>query len=243
MAASGLDTAAATGPAAQRAAPLSGAFGLLLGRGLRLAWRRPLPWATALLFFVLVAALWPLATQPLGAARASQAVPAAWVAMLLAALLASQRLFADDADSGVLDQLLAARGAWPGAVAGLLAAHALTISTAVLLAVPAIAVLHDLDAGGTARLAASLLLGTPAVCLLAALGAALTLPARGAALLLPLLVLPWCVPLLLFGIRAAQPALDGGWAFGPLALLAALSLAAAALVPPAVAAALRSLWT
>lgn len=216
-----------------------GAGTALFARDVRLAARRPVEAVAALGFFLLVTALMPVALAPDAVQRPALAAPVAWVAALLAAALGSARLFSDDAASGMLDQLLLAPGGATFAVAGVLAAHWVTVAVPLLAATPVLALFYDLDARQWAMLAASLTLGTPALCTLAALGAALTLGARTATLLLALLVLPWCVPVLLFGIRAAQPDMAGAWPAGPSLLLAAVSLGCAALVPFAVAASLR----
>nr|WP_297357851.1 heme exporter protein CcmB [uncultured Caldimonas sp.] len=213
---------------------MSGPFVPMLARGLRLAWRRPVDALVGLAFFVLVVGLIPLALVPDAAARPAMAGAASWIAAVLAAMVSSLRLFGDDAASGALDQLLLAPGGAVPAMAGLLAAHVTVTALPLVLVSPLLALFFDLHAKAWAALAAALLLGLPALCLLAALGAALTHGARAGAVLLGVVVLPWCVPVLLFGIRAAQPGETGA-----LLLVAAVSLACAALVPRAVVAALK----
>ncbi|AKJ28316.1 heme exporter protein CcmB [Caldimonas brevitalea] len=204
----------------------------MFGRGVRLAWRRRVDSAASLAFFLIVAALFPLALM--SEARSGLAPAATWIAALLATTLGSLRLFTDDAANGVLDQLLLAPGGTGLAVGGLLCAHFVTVGAPLLGASPLVALFYDLSFEQWARLAVSLLLGLPALCVLSALGAALTLGARAGGLLLALLVVPWGVPVLLFGIGAAQ-----GISNGAMLLLAAATLFALALGPWGVGAALR----
>ncbi|MCW7537907.1 heme exporter protein CcmB [Aquabacterium sp. A7-Y] len=213
---------------------LDGPFWLMLRRGVRLAWRQRIDTAAALAFFLIVAALFPLALMPAPEARPTLAPAAAWVAALLAITLGSLRLFTEDAGNGVLEQVLLGPGSTGMAVAGVLAAHWVAVGLPLLAAAPVLALFYDLSAVQLGWLSASLLLGTPALCVLAALGAALSLGARAGGLLLALLVLPWCVPVLLFGVSAAQ-----GAAGPALLLLAASTTFSLALGPLAVSAALR----
>lgn len=220
-----------------------GAFVPMLARGLRLAWRRRLDSVAALMFFVLVGSLFPLALsalRPGGMALAALAPAVLWIAALLAVTLGSLRLFADDAANGVLEQVLLGPGGAGGALAGLMLAHWLAVALPLLVATPLVALSFGLPASRLAPLLASLLLGTPVLCLLSALGAALTLGARAGGLLLALLVLPWCVPVLLFGLGAAQgDPLGGGWNAGAFLLLGAMLAAGLALGVPALRAALE----
>lgn len=213
---------------------LSGPFVPMLLRGLRLAWRRPADAVVAVGFFLLVAALVPLTLMPDAAARPTLAGAATWMAAVLAVMIASLRLFTDDAASGLLDQLLLAPAGAGQAMGGMLAAHTMATALPLLLVSPLLALFFDLTWLAWAALAGSLLLGLPALCLLAALGAALTHGARAGGLLLGLVVLPWCVPVLLFGVQAARPGETAA-----LLLVAAVSAACAALVPPATVAALK----
>lgn len=222
--------------------PLSGGLHrpvvLMLGRGLRLAWRRRVDTGAALAFFLIVAALFPLALMPSPEQRPALAPAVTWIAALLATALGSLRLFSEDAANGVLEQVLLAPGSASLAVAGMLWAHWLGVGLPLIAATPGVALFYDLSVAEWARLAVSLLLGTPALCVLSALGAALSLEARAGGLLLALLVLPWCVPVLLFGVSAAHgPAGPGGTA--GLLMLAAFTTFSLALGPLAVRAALR----
>jgi heme exporter protein B len=162
-----------------------------------------------------------------------------WIAALLAAMLSLSRLFADDHADGTLDQLLLGREPLVLIVAAKATAHwLLTGLPLTLLALP-LGVVFDLDGGSCATLVASLLLGTPALSLIGAVGAALTLGLRGGGVLVSLLVLPLTVPVLIFGAGAVETYAGGLSPQAHLLLLTGLSVAAAALAPWAIAAALR----
>jgi len=158
-----------------------------------------------------------------------------WVAALLAALLPVDRLFADDARDGTLDQLALRGIGEESVVAARLAAHWIGFALPLLVATVPAAALLNLDGATLARLAIGLALGTPALAALGVLVAALTLSLRGAGGIVGLLLLPLAVPVLIFG---AGYAADAGGA--PLKLLAAASLFLVAITPFAAAAALRA---
>ena len=206
----------------------------MLARGLRLAWRRPSDAATSAGFFLLVGALVALATAPVGLPSQLTAAVAAWLGAVLATLLAQQQGMREEAAAGLLDQLRLAPGGALAPVAGLLASQVLVTVVPLALATPAIALFFGLSIAQGLALAVALVAGLPAVVVLAVFAATLTLASRATPAALGLLVLPLAVPVLLFGVRAADPAAGGG----ALLLLCACSLAAAALGPFAVSAAL-----
>ncbi|MBC5784112.1 heme exporter protein CcmB [Ramlibacter sp. USB13] len=206
----------------------------MLARGLRLAWRRPADAATSAGFFLLVGALVALATAPAGLPAPLTAAVAAWVGALLATLLAQQQGMREEAAAGMLDQLRLAPGGALAPVAGLLAAQVVATVVPLVLATPAIALFFQLSVAQGVALAVSLLAGLPVVVVLALFAATLTLASRTTPAALGLLVLPLAVPVLLFGVRAADPAAGAG----ALWLLCACSLVAATLGPFAIAAAL-----
>jgi heme exporter protein B len=208
-------------------------------RDLLLALRRPSDVATALLFFVIVASLFPLG---IGAERELLrpiAPGVIWVAALLSTLLSLGRLFAADHADGTLEQMLL--GAAPlglvAAAKGL--AHWLVSGLPLVLIAPLIALQYDLPAALYGVLALSLLLGTPVLSLIGAIGAALTLGVRGGGVLLSLLVLPLYVPVLIMGAGSVEMAAAGLAPDGQLLLLGALLVVTAAFAPWAIAAALR----
>lgn len=211
----------------------------LLGRELRLALRHPADTLAAVLFFVLVAALFPFGIGPAPEALARLAPGALLAAALLAALLPLDRLFGADAEDGSLDQLLLS-GLGPAAIAAAKAlAHWITTGLPLLAATPIAAAMLNLpvEAWGTAM--AALGLATAFLSLLGTAGAALTLGARRGGVLLPLLVLPLAIPSVIFGAAAIEAAAAGGTARPYLLLLAALVAAATPLAPLAAGAALR----
>jgi heme exporter protein B len=211
----------------------------LLGRELRLALRHPADTLAAVLFFVLVAALFPFGIGPAPEALARIAPGALLAAALLAALLPLDRLFGADAEDGALDQLLLS-GLGPAAVAAAkAAAHWLTTGLPLILISPLLAVFVSLDSAAIPALVGGLLLGTPVLSLLGAIGAALTLGARRPGILVSLVVLPLYLPLLIFGTGAVEATLTTDGARAHLLLLAAVTLAALPLAPLAAAAALR----
>lgn len=208
-------------------------------RDLLLALRRRSDVATALLFFVIVASLFPLGIGAEPNLLRAIAPGVIWVCALLSSLLSLRRLFEADYDDGTLEQILL--GAAPlGVVAAAKAfAHWLVTGLPLVVIAPLIALQYDIAAGLYGVLALSLLLGTPVLSLLGAIGAALTLGLRGGGVLLSLLVLPLYVPVLIIGAGAVEMAAAGLGGGGQLLLLGAMLVLAAAFAPWAIAAALR----
>ncbi len=182
------------------------AFAALLVREIRLALRYPADTLAAVLFFVLVAALFPFGVGPAPETLARLAPGALFAAALLAALLPLDRLFGADADDGTLDQLLLSGLPRGGIAAAKAAGHWITTGLPLLAATPVAAAMLNLpvEAWGTAVIA--LALATALLSLLGTLGAALTLGARRGSVLLPLLVLPLAIPAVIFGAAAIEAA-------------------------------------
>jgi heme exporter protein B len=214
------------------------AMACVVGRELRGAVRRPADALGGLVFFVVVGTLFPLAIGPDAALLAAVGPGVLWVGALLAVVVSLHRMFLPDFEDGVLEQLLLSPHPLMLLVLAKVFAHWLVACLPLVLVAPALALQFGLAGRANGVLTASLLLGTPTLSLLGALAAALTLGLRGS-LLLPLIVLPLCVPVLIFGSSAVS-ASQQGMASGPqLSLLGAcLSLAAFA-CPWASAAALR----
>jgi heme exporter protein B len=211
----------------------------LVYRDVLLAVRRPSDLAAALLFFVIVASLFPLGVGAEPELLRAIAPGVIWVAALLSAMLSLGRLFAADYADGTLEQLLL--GAAPlGVVAAAKGfAHWLCAGLPLVVIAPLIALQYDLPAALYGVLALSLLLGTPVLSLIGAIGAALTLGLRGGGVLLSLVVLPLYVPVLIMGAGSVEMAAAGLAPDGQLLLLGALLVASAAFAPWAIAAALR----
>ena len=211
----------------------------VFARDLRIALRRKSDTLAALVFFVLVVSLFPLAIGPEPAMLRTIGPGVVWVAALLACTLPLSRLFADDHADGTLEQLLIAPHPLPMLVLGKLAAHWVGSVLPLVLVSPLLALQFGLSGSDTVVLVASLLLGTPVLSLVGALGAALTLGLRGAGVLMSLLVLPLLVPVLIFGAGAVQAHLAGLDVVGHFSLLGALLLLALLAAPAVTGAALR----
>ncbi len=217
------------------------AFLALIARDLRLAVRDGGALGTALGFNLIVVTLLPLGLGPDLNLLARIAPGVLWIALLLSALLSLPRLFEADLEDGSLEVL--AMGALPleAVVAAKGIVHWLTTALPLTLLAPVLGLLLNLDLALAPMLLATLLLGTPAVSFLGAIGAALTLGSRRGGLLIALLVLPLYVPTLIFGVSAISAAVLGTGGVGAaLAILAAISLAALIIGPLAGAAALRA---
>jgi len=211
----------------------------VIHRDLLLALRRRADVATVLLFFVIVVSLFPLGIGPEPNLLRAIAPGVIWVAALLSCMLALARLFAADFADGTLEQMLVSPTPLGLIVAGKVAAHWLTSGLPLVLIAPVLALQFDLNQSLLGVLALSLLIGTPVLSLVGAIGAALTLGLRGGGVLLALLVLPLYVPVLIIGAGALDAAAAGLSALPHFLLLAALLVLAAAFTPWAVAASLR----
>ncbi len=212
----------------------------LLVRDIRLAIRVGGGALIAVLFFVVVVTLVPFALGP-DLALLKRVGPAIlWLSALLASLLALDRLFAADHDDGSLDLLLMGGGPLELVVGAKALAHWLTTGLPVVIAAPLVGLLLNLDGRAEAALVLTLLVGTPALTFIGLIGAAIAVTLRRGGLLLPILVLPLTVPILIFGVAAAQAAVAGPTRFGtPFTILCALTLASIVIGSFAAAAALR----
>ncbi len=208
-------------------------------RDLRIALRRRSDTLSALVFFVIVASLFPLGVGPEPALLRTMAPGVVWVAALLASMLSLARLFSDDFHDGTLEQLLLAATPLPLLVAGKIAAHWLCSGLLLVLMSPLLALQFDLSATATGVLMLSLLLGTPLLSLIGAIGAALTVGVRGGGVLLSLLVLPLYVPVLIFGAGAVDASNAGLSTAAHFSLLGAMLVLAAVLAPLAASVSLR----
>ena len=214
-------------------------FQAVLRRELQIALRRKGDVLNVLVFFVVVASLFPLAVGPEPNQLRAMAAGVVWNAALLAALLSLPRLFAADYADGTLEQMLLSPQPLALVVLAKIAVHWLSTGLPLALAAPLIGLQYGLPPASLWLLLASLLIGTPVLSLLGAAGAALTLGVRGGGALLGLLVLPLCVPVLVFGAGAVGAQMIGINPAAHLSLLGAF-LAVSSLVGPwAACAALR----
>lgn len=211
----------------------------ILRRDLLLAMRRKAEVLTALFFFVIVSSLFPLGIGPEPSLLRKIGPGVLWVGALLATMLGLQRMFATDHADGTLEQMVLSSAPLPLLVAGKIAAHWVVSGLPVVLLAPLLGLQFDLDAEALVVLTVGLLVGTPVLSLLGAIGAALTLGVRGGGALLSLLVLPLYIPTLIFGAGAVQAHLSGQGAGGHLSLLGALLAVSLFFAPWATTAALR----
>lgn len=211
----------------------------VVARDVLLAMRRRSDGATTLFFFVIVASLFPLGVGPDPKLLRDMAPGILWVGALLASMLSLGRLFAEDYADGSLEQLILAPEPLPLIVIGKVLAHWLVSGLPLVLISPVIALQFDLPPDAMGTLVWALLLGTPLLSLVGAIGAALTVGVRGGGVLVSLLVLPLYVPVLIFGAGAVDASAIGMSASGQLSILGALLLVGMALAPWATAAALR----
>ena len=208
-------------------------------RDLLLARRRRVEALLPLGFFIVAIGLFPIGVGPEPQTLRQIAPGVVWVCALLAAMLSVTQMFASDLQDGSLEQMLLAPQPLLALVVGKVLAHWLSSGLPLVIASPLIGVLLGMPVDAIATLALTLLLGTPILSLLGAVGAALTLGLRSGAALVFLLVLPLTVPALIFGTGAVV-AVDGGLsAQAHLSLLGALLIATALGAPVATAAALR----
>jgi heme exporter protein B len=211
----------------------------IVRRDLLLAMRRKSEVLTALFFFIIVVSLFPLGIGPEPALLKKIAPGILWVAALLSTMLSLNRLFATDHADGTLEQLVLSPTPLGLLVAGKIGAHWLTSGLPLVLLAPVLGLQFDLDTSALGILVVALLLGTPLLSLIGAIGAALTLGVRGGGVLLSLLVMPLYIPALIFGAGAVEAHISGLGATGHLSLLAALLALAAFFAPWATTAALR----
>jgi len=216
-----------------------GTLGAVLRRDLVLAMRRPADVLTAVAFFVIVVTLFPLSVGPEPALLRTIAPGVIWVAALLASMLALPRLFSSDDADGTLEQMLLSATPLGGIVLAKTIAHWIVSGLPLVLISPAIALQYDMSADALGVLALTLLVGTPVLSLIGAIGSALTLGLRAGGVLLSLLVLPLYVPVLVLGSGAVDLAAAGMETSAHFLLLGALLLLSTAFAPWAAAAALR----
>ncbi|WP_343805766.1 heme exporter protein CcmB [Marinobacterium maritimum] len=204
-----------------------------------LSFRRKSDLVNPLIFFLMVATLFPLGVSPEPGFLAQLAPGVVWVAALLATLLSMDVLFRSDYEDGSLEQLLLSPQPLFIVVLAKVIAHWMMTGLALTLMAPLLGVMLFLPAEGMPGLMLSLLLGTPTLSLVGAIGAALTVGLKKGGVLISLLVLPLYIPVLIFGSSAVQAAVTGLPLGGYLALLGALLALALALAPLAISAALR----
>ncbi|GKS08153.1 heme exporter protein CcmB [Pseudomonas syringae pv. theae] len=218
---------------------MSTVFAALILREARLLARRPAELANPLVFFALVIALFPLAIGPDTQLLQALSPGLVWVAALLAVLLSLDGLFRSDFEDGSLEQWVLSPHPLALLVLGKVLAHWVFSGLALVLLSPLLALMLGLPAQCLPVLMFSLLLGTPVLSLLGAVGAALTVGLKRGGVLLALLILPLYIPVLILGSAALQAALQGMPATGYLLWLGSLTVLAITLTPFAIAAGLK----
>ena len=214
-------------------------FFAIVRRDLLLAMRRRTDLMTTLFFFVIVISLFPLGIGPELSVLRGIAPGIFWVAALLASMLALEHLFSVDYADGTLEQMLLTPQPVGMLVLGKVFAHWLITGVPLVVLTPLLGLQYDLSGQVLMTMVLTLLIGTPALSLIGAIGAALTLGLRGGGVLVSLLVLPLYIPVLIFGAGAgdATDAWLGG--SGQVSMLGAILILSLVLTPVATSAALR----
>jgi heme exporter protein B len=211
----------------------------LLARDLRLASRRPAEALLPVVFFVVAASLFPLGVGPEPGTLKQIAPGMVWVCALLSSMLSLNSMYASDYADGSLEQMLISRTGGVALAAAKCLAHWLMTGVPLLLVSPLLGLLFGLSWESIGLMMLGLLLGTPILSMMGGMGAALTLGLRNSAVLILLIVLPLCIPVLIFGAGAVSAAESGLAPNGHFYLLGAMFLLTALGAPVATAAALR----
>lgn len=215
------------------------AFYSLLKRDLILAYRNRSELANPLLFYIIVVSLFPLAVSPESKTLENMAAGVIWVAALLATLLSIEKIFRSDFDDGTLELMLLSPQPMPVLMLAKVLAHWLVTGLPLIIITPLLGMLMHLQANEIGVLMLTLLLGTPVLSLVGAIGVALTVALRRGGMLLTLLVLPLYTPVLIFGANTVQATSMGLGITGQLYLMMAMLVLALTLAPLAIGAALR----
>lgn len=211
----------------------------VFARDMKVAFRQRQDLLNPLLFFVMVVTLFPLGVSPEISFLQEAGAGILWVAALLSVLLSLDHLFRHDFDDGTLEQLVLQPQPLFLLVLAKTLAHWVLTGLPLVLLTPVLGVMVHLNGNSIAVLCLTLLIGTPVLSLIGAIGAALTLGLRSAGVLLSLLIIPLYIPVLIFGTGSVAAAADGSAVSAYLALMAAFLALAVTLAPFAVAAALK----
>ena len=212
---------------------------LVIRRDLVLAMRRRADVLTTLIFFVMVVSLFPLGVGPEMDMLRKMAPGVVWVAALLSSMLSLGRMFSADYLDGTLEQMMLVPQSLSMLVLGKIVAHWIVSGLPLVLMAPVLGLQFDMSNEGLWILIAGLMLGTPVLSMIGAVGAALTLGLRGGGVLVSLLVLPLCIPVLIFGTGAVEAVTSGMNVASNVSFLGALFLLALVFTPWVTAQALR----
>ncbi len=218
---------------------LANAFVAVVRRDLILAFRNRAEMVNPVLFFILIAMLFPLGVGAEANLLQTIAPGIIWVSALLAAMLSLDKLFRSDMEDGSLEQFLLSAHPLSILILAKVVAHWLVTGLPLLLVSPLLAVFFDLPAQATTILILTLLLGTPVLSLIGAIGVALTVGLRSGGVLLSLLVLPLYIPVLIFSCIAVDMSMTGLPVDAHLKILSAMLFLSLALAPWPAAAALK----
>ncbi len=211
----------------------------IIRRELLIAFRRQAVVFNPLWFFIIVITLFPLSIGPDPNLLTRISAGIVWVAALLAALLSLERLFRDDFQDGSLEQMMLMPVPLSLVVISKVVAHWLLTGLPLILISPLLAILLSLDFNTWLAVVCTLLIGTPTLSFIGAIGVALTVGLQKGGVLLSLLVLPLYIPILIFATSAIDAASLSMSYSGQLAILGAMLVGAITLTPFAIAAALR----
>jgi heme exporter protein B len=212
---------------------------LVISREVTLAMRRRADVLTTLIFFVMVVSLFPLAIGSELDILRKIAPGVVWVAALLASMLSLGRMFSADYLDGTLEQMMLVPQSLSMLVLSKIVAHWMMSGLPLVLMSPVLGLQFDMSPQALMVMIVALLLGTPVLSMLGAVGAALTLGLRGGGVLVSLLVLPLCIPVLIFGTGAVDAVTSGMSAAANLSLLGAFFLLSLLFTPWVAAQALR----
>ena len=218
---------------------LLAAIAAVARRDLLLAWKRPGDVLNPLFFFAMVATLFPLAVGPSNEQLEFSGPGVLWAAALLAMLLSLNSLFVSDFEDGSLDQMLVSPQPLPALALGKSIAHWMTSGLPLVLVSPIVALTFRMPVSVVGVLMLTLLIGTMSLSMLGSIGAALTVGLHRGTALLSLLVLPFAMPVLIFGARTVSLVATGDSVAGGLYFLAAYAVLIVSIAPFATAAALR----
>lgn len=218
---------------------LFGLLGLVVRRDLVLAMRRRSDVLTTLIFFVMVVSLFPLGVGPEMDMLRKMAPGVVWVAALLASMLSLGRMFLADYLDGTLEQMMLVPQSLSMLVLGKILAHWMVSGLPLVMMAPILGLQFDMSTEALWILIAGLMLGTPILSMIGAVGAALTLGLRGGGVLVSLLVLPLCIPVLIFGSGVVEAVTSGISVASNMLLLGALLILALVFTPWVTAQALR----
>ncbi len=204
-----------------------------------LSLRNPQQWLNPIIFFVMIISLFPLGISPSKEMLSAMAVGVIWIAVILASMLAADKLFKADLAEGTLEQLVLSSVPLTLVVQAKLAGHWLFTGLPMVLLAPLLSVFMFLEVNLIKVLMVTLLLGTPIITFINAIGAAITLCAHGGGVVLLLICLPLQIPVIIFSTGAVYSAINQQDYMGQLAVLGALFCLFVFLAPFAIAAALK----